>query len=108
MDGEAHNKLRRAFQRAFTPRAYQFYLPLVHKMMTEFLDGWEKQSANIPIYPPLKNLTLTLEKGILGLPINLWFTRLGKAIRAKQEICTILKQVLEKKKQGKQEKNTKM
>jgi len=60
LDGDAHTKLRQAFQHAFNPRAYQLYLPIVHKMMSEFLDGWEKQSTNIPIYLPLKNLTLRM------------------------------------------------
>jgi len=47
---------------------------------------------------------INLKNGIASIPINLSFTTFGKALRSKKKIFSILHEVIEKKKQGKQDK----
>ena len=117
-NGSFHASRRRILAQAFQPRVLSSYLPTIEAITQNYLQKWENL-GEFTWYPEFKNYTFDIAakllvgidngsqtplcglfeqwcKGLFSIPINLPWTKFGKALKCReamlQEIEAIVKQ----------------
>lgn len=117
-NGDFHTSRRKILAQAFQPRVLASYLPTIEAITANYLEKWSKL-GEFAWYPELRNYTFDIAaklfvgldngsetrlcalfeewcNGLFSIPVNLPFTKFGKALKCReemlQEIAVIVKQ----------------
>ncbi len=108
--GDMHQSRRKLLAQAFMPRALSGYIAAMEQITAAYTQGWVQQKT-LTWYPSLRRYTLDVAckllvgleqgadtalghwfeewcKGLFTLPINLPWTRFGKALRCRDRLLT--------------------
>ena len=114
--GEVHSSRRKLLYQAFQPRALASYIPTMAKITDRYLQKWLKMGT-LTWYPEIKNYTFDIASnlllssdggsqsilidlfeewiaGLFSIPLNLPWTKFGKALRARQQLLQHLEQIV--------------
>ena len=120
--GSFHTSRRKLLYEAFQPRALASYIPTMAKITDEYLQKWE-QMASLTWYPELRDYTFDIAsnlfigtdggsqtaighdfedwcRGLFTIPINLPWTKFGKALKARQKLLANLEAIIVKRQQA--------
>ena len=115
-NGTFHTSRRKLLYEAFLPRALASYIPTMVKITDEYLYKWHKMES-LTWYPELRNYTFDIASklfigtdggaqtpigkefeawcaGLFTIPINLPWTKFGKALKARQKLLANLEAVI--------------
>jgi retinoid hydroxylase len=115
-NGEFHKSRRQLLYQAFQPRALASYIPTMESITKQYLQKWSS-AKKLTWYPELRNYTFdiasnllvstdggsntTLGKifekwcnGLFTIPINLPWTKFGKALRCRQELLKYIEKIV--------------
>jgi len=122
--GTFHRDRRKLLFQAFQPRALASYIPQMEEIMQRYLDKWEKEE-NIIWYPEVRNYTFDIAStlfiggdrqthpaifddfedwnaGLFSIPLNLPWTRFGKALKSREKLLKEIGEIILKRQQTKQ------
>ena len=120
--GEFHTSRRKLLYQAFQPRALSSYIPSMEQITEQYLQRWS-QVQNLTWYPELRNYTFEIasnlflgsdgdsqnylselfeefSSGLFSIPLNLPWTRFGKALKARKKLLTHLESIVVKRQQA--------
>ncbi|MEL6440338.1 MAG: cytochrome P450 [Cyanobacteria bacterium J06621_8] len=121
-NGSFHTSRRRLLFQAFQPRALASYLPTMEKITERYLQKWLQQGT-LTWYSELRNYTFDIASnlflsaddgsqtavghyfeawadGLFSIPLNLPWTKFGKALKARRKLLENLEQVIIKRQQA--------
>ncbi|MEA5502194.1 cytochrome P450 [Halotia wernerae UHCC 0503] len=113
LDGEQHRDRKNLILQAFTPQAFDKYIPLIEEVATYYLKQWEQLGsfAWIPEYRKLSasltnalftggvpgptseavgEIIETFVKGFTSVPINLRWNGYGKALQSRDKLLALI------------------
>lgn len=119
--GHIHLQRRKLMAQAFQPRALAGYVPTMAAISDRYLQQWVEQGT-LAWYPELRRLTFDIAckllvgldnaattdlghwfevwcGGLFSLPLNLPWTRFGRAYRCRQQLLTGLAQLIRQRQQ---------
>jgi cytochrome P450 len=114
--GQFHSSRRRIMFQAFQPRALARYIPTIEKITQEYLNKWQEDEY-LTWYPQLRNYTFDIActllvgqnnasnepichffedwcAGLFSIPLNLPWTRFGKALRCRQSLLEEIEKII--------------
>ncbi|MBW4688159.1 MAG: cytochrome P450 [Komarekiella atlantica HA4396-MV6] len=117
LDGDEHRRRKRIILQAFTPEAFDKYIPLIEQTAAYYLKRWEKLgnftwlpeyrklSASLtnalfigkepgPTSEAVGKITDTFIKGFSSVPINLGFNAYGQALRNRDWLLNYIDQAI--------------
>lgn len=120
-NGEFHKSRRQLLYQAFQPRALASYLPTMERITNEYLQKWLTQKE-LTWYPELRNYTFDIASnllvstdggshtalgeifedwcaGLFTIPINLPWTKFGKALRCRKKLLQYIEEIVIKRQQ---------
>jgi retinoid hydroxylase len=115
-NGEFHKSRRQLLYQAFQPRALSSYIPTMESITKQYLQKWS-ETKKLTWYPELRNYTFDIASnllvstdggsntalgkifeewcdGLFTLPINLPWTKFGKAVRCRQELLKYIEKMV--------------
>jgi cytochrome P450 len=120
--GTLHQQRRRLMAQAFVPKALAGYLPRMEKITHQYLAKWEEW-GEMTWYPQLRNYTFdiasilligtetgsetaalsqifqTWTEGLFSIPLNLPWSRFGKAMRCRQLLLDKIEEIVRRRQQ---------
>jgi retinoid hydroxylase len=119
--GGEHLQRRKLLSQAFQPRALTSYVSGMEAITHDYLQKWEK-IGDLTWYPELRKYTFDIAcklligtdaasddeigelfeewcKGLFSLPVNLPWTKFGKALRSREQLLTKMEQIIVKRQQ---------
>lgn len=113
LDGSEHRRRKKIILEAFTPQAFDKYIPLIEQTATYYLERWEQLSsfAWIPEYRKLSasltnalftgglpgpesevvgEVIETFLKGFTSIPINLRWNAYGQALQSRDKLLALI------------------
>jgi cytochrome P450 len=120
-NGDFHTSRRKLLYQAFQPRALASYIPTMERITDRYLQKWQ-QMGNLTWYPELRDCTFDIAsnllvgtdngsqtplgklfkawcEGLFSLPINLPWTKFGKALRCRQQLLEYIEAIVIKRQQ---------
>ena len=117
LDGNEHRQRKRLILQAFTPQAFDNYIPLVEQIAADYLKRWEQLGsfAWIPEYRKLSatvsnalftgalpspaseavgEVIETFVKGFTSIPINLHWNAYGRALQSRDWLLDLIDQAI--------------
>ncbi len=114
--GDFHSSRRRLMYQAFLPRALASYIPSIVKITEEYCQRWQEMKE-LTWYPELRNYTLDIAckllvgfdrgsqtllghafenwcEGLFTLPINLPWTKFGKALKSREILLEEIEKII--------------
>ena len=114
--GGEHKQRRKIMAQAFRPRALHSYLETMQTITNQYLNSWEKQQY-LTWYPQLRNYTFDIacqlfvglengsetklghlfevwSQGLFSLPIDLPWTRFGRALASRKKMLQELENII--------------
>ncbi len=121
-NGSFHTSRRKLLYNAFQPRALASYIPTMEQITNNYLHQWEK-TGMLTWYPQLRNYTFDIASnlfvsndggsqtsighyfevwcgGLFTIPIDLPWTKFGKALKARRQLLEHLEQIILKRQQA--------
>jgi cytochrome P450 len=121
-NGDFHTSRRKLLGRAFQPRALASYIPTMERITDRYLQRWSTM-GNLTWYPELRDYTFDIASnllvgtdggsqtplghlfetwcgGLFSLPINLPWTKFGKALRCRQKLLDYIETIVIKRQQA--------
>lgn len=122
LDGDEHRRRKRIILQAFTPQAFDQYIPLIEQTANYYLPRWEKLGSFVWLTEYRKfsasltnalfigtdpgasseavgEITDTFIKGFSAIPINLGFNAYGKALKNRDWLLNYIDQAIEQHRQ---------
>ncbi len=119
--GEEHQQRRKLLFQAFQPRVLSGYVPKMQKIAQSYLEKWVKL-GNLTWYPELRNYTFDTAcklligidyasqsdlfewfeiwgQGLFRLPVNLPWTKFGKAMKCREKMLKEIEKIILKRQQ---------
>jgi cytochrome P450 len=126
LDGDEHRRRKRIILQAFTPEAFDKYIPKIEQSAVYYLERWERLGsfAWLPEYRKLGaslsnalfiggapgstseavgEITDTFIKGFSSVPINLSFNAYGRALKSRDWLLNYLEQAIHQHRQQPQQ-----
>ncbi|WP_186375966.1 cytochrome P450 [Hyella patelloides] len=120
-NGEFHKSRRQLLYQAFQPRALASYIPTMEKITEQYINNWLEQKELI-WYPQIRDYTFDIASnllvstdggshtvlgelfedwcaGLFTLPINLPWTKFGKALRCRKKLLKYIEEIVIKRQQ---------
>ena len=120
-NGEFHKTRRQLLYQAFQPRALASYIPTMEGITNEYIQKWLEQKE-LTWYPELRDYTFDIASnllvstdggshtalgelfedwcaGLFTIPINLPWTKFGKALRCRQKLLQYIEEIVIKRQQ---------
>ncbi|WP_052055640.1 cytochrome P450 [Myxosarcina sp. GI1] len=120
-NGSFHTSRRKLLYQAFQPRALASYIPTMENITDEYLQRWQ-QMETLTWYPELRNYTFDIASnllvgtdggsqtplgelfetwcgGLFTIPINLPWTKFGKALRCRKQLLKYIEAIIIKRQQ---------
>ncbi|MGV2827279.1 cytochrome P450 [Myxosarcina sp. GI1(2024)] len=117
-DGSFHSSRRKLLYQAFRPRALASYIPTMERITEKYLQKWQ-QMGTLTWYPELRNYTFDIASnllvgtdggsqtplaelfetwcaGLFTIPINLPWTKFGKAVRCRKALLKYIEEIVVK------------
>ncbi len=122
-NGSFHTSRRKLLYQAFQPRALSSYIPTMERITEEYMQKWSKK-GNLTWYSEIRNYTFDIASnlflggdggsksylaelfiefsaGLFTIPLNLPWTKFGKALKARQKLLKHLELIVIKRQQAK-------
>lgn len=120
-NGNFHTSRRKLLYQAFQPRALASYIPTMEAITDEYLHKW-RQMETLTWYPELRNYTFDIASnllvgtdggsqtplgelfetwcaGLFTIPINLPWTKFGKALHCRKKLLEYIEAIIVKRQQ---------
>jgi retinoid hydroxylase len=115
-NGDFHKSRRQLLYQAFQPRALASYIPTMETITQQYIDKW-LQAKELTWYPELRDYTFDIASnllvstdggshsalgktfedwcaGLFTLPINLPWTKFGKALHCRQQLLKYIEKIV--------------